>query len=50
MAIMREVRLRHHHLLCTRTFGGPGSHYRFVSNMEEVVSILRSPEDLVVRL
>lgn len=47
---MRELRLRHHHLLCTRTFGGRGYDYRFVANMEEVVSNLRSPEGLVVRL
>jgi len=50
MTNMREVRLRHHHLLCTRTFGGRGYDYRFVANMEEVVSSLRSPQDLVVRL
>ncbi|NLX46559.1 MAG: DUF1284 domain-containing protein [Euryarchaeota archaeon] len=47
---MREVRLRHHHLLCTRTFGGRGYDHRFVANMEEVVSKLRSPDGLVVRL
>lgn len=47
---MREVRLRHHHLLCTRTFGGRGYDYRFVANMEEVVSLLRCPDDLMVRL
>ena len=47
---MREVRLRHHHLLCTRTFGGHGYDYRFVANMEEMVSKLRSPKGLTVRL
>ena len=47
---MREVRLRHHHLLCTRSFGGRGYDYRFVANMEEVVSRLRSPDGLVVHL
>lgn len=47
---MREVRLRHHHLLCTRTFGGRGYDHRFVANMEEVVSILRSPHGAVIHL
>ncbi|MHC1679806.1 MAG: DUF1284 domain-containing protein [Methanomassiliicoccales archaeon] len=47
---MKEVRLRHHHLLCTRTFGGRGYDYRFVANMEEVVTCLRSPNELVIRL
>jgi hypothetical protein len=50
MEEMREVRLRHHHLFCTRTFGGRGYDYRFVANMEDVVSKLRSPDGLVVRL
>lgn len=50
MANMREVRLRHHHLLCTRNFGGRGYDYRFVANMEDVVADLRSPEGLLVRL
>lgn len=50
MAIMREVRLRHHHLLCTRTFGGRGYDYRFVTNMEAVVEDLRSPEGLIVHI
>jgi hypothetical protein len=50
MSKMREVRLRHHHLLCTRTFGGRGYDYRFVANMEEVVENLRSPEGLAVRI
>ncbi len=47
---MKEIRLRHHHLLCTRTFGGRGYDYRFVANMEEVVSELSSPDQLLVRL
>jgi len=47
---MREVRLRHHHLLCTRTFSGKGYDRCFVANMEEVVSALRSPNDLLIRL
>ena len=47
---MKEVRLRHHHLLCTSTFSGRGYDYRFVANMEEVVSSLRSPDGLVIRL
>jgi uncharacterized protein len=47
---MREVRLRHHHLLCTRTFIGRGYDRRFVANMEEIVSALRAPNDLVIRL
>jgi len=47
---MKEVRLRHHHLLCTRTFGGRGYDYRFVANMEEIVSILRYPDQLAIRL
>ncbi|MHC1710347.1 MAG: DUF1284 domain-containing protein [Methanomassiliicoccales archaeon] len=47
---MKEIRLRHHHLLCTRTFGGRGYDYRFVANMEDVVSRLRSPDGLVIRL
>lgn len=49
-ANMKEVRLRHHHLLCTRTFGGRGYDYRFVANMEEVVSILHSPDQLMIHL
>jgi hypothetical protein len=47
---MKEVRLRHHHLLCTRTFGGYGYDKRFVANMGEVVSVLRSPDGLVIQL
>ncbi len=47
---MKEVRLRHHHLLCARTFSGHGYDHRFVTNMEEVVASLRSPEGLVVML
>ncbi|MCX6651592.1 MAG: DUF1284 domain-containing protein [Methanomassiliicoccales archaeon] len=47
---MREIRLRHHHLLCTQTFSGKGYDYRFVANMEDVVSALRSPEDLLVHI
>jgi len=45
---MKELRLRHHHLLCTRTFGGRGYDQRFVANMEEVVSNLRCSDDLIV--
>lgn len=47
---MKEVRLRHHHLLCTRTFGGKGYDRRFVANMEEVVSRLRSPDGTLIHL
>ncbi|MCG7845135.1 MAG: DUF1284 domain-containing protein [Methanomassiliicoccales archaeon] len=47
---MKEIRLRHHHLLCTQTFSGKGYDYRFVANMEEVVSALSSPKDLMVHL
>jgi uncharacterized protein len=47
---MREVRLRHHHLLCTRTFSGKGYDPRFVANMEKIVSALLSPNDHVIRL
>ena len=47
---MKEIKLRHHHLLCTQTFTGKGYDYRFVANMEDVVSALGSPKDLVIRL
>ena len=47
---MKELRIRHHHLLCTSTFVGHGYDGRFVSNMKKVVSILRSPEELVIHL
>jgi len=47
---VKELRLRHHHLLCTSTFVGHGYDGRFVNNMERVVSILRSPEGLVIHL
>lgn len=47
---MREIRLRHHHLLCTVMFSGHGYDRRFVENMERVVSSLRSPDGLTVRL
>lgn len=47
---MKEVRLRHHHLLCTRTFSGSGYDRRFVANMEKVVSMLRSPDGTRIRL
>lgn len=47
---MKEARLRHHHLLCTRTFGGRGYDHRFVANMEVVVAMLRSPDQLSIRL
>lgn len=47
---MKDIRIRHHHLLCTLTFSGKGYDYRFVANMEEVVSALRSPQGLRVHL
>ncbi len=46
----QEVRLRHHHLLCTMTFSGHGYDRGFVANMEEVVARLRSPDGQWVRL
>jgi hypothetical protein len=47
---MREVRLRHHHLLCTRTFSGSGYDGRFVANMERVISMLGSLDGTRIRL
>ncbi len=47
---MKEIRLRHHHLLCTQTFSGKGYDDLFVANMEEVASALQSPKELLVHL
>ncbi len=47
---MREIRLRHHHLLCTQNFVGKGYDALFVANMQRVVAELASPEGLVIHL
>jgi hypothetical protein len=47
---MRELRLRHHHLLCVQTFTGLGYDRRFVSNMESVISLMSSDEEVIVHL
>jgi len=47
---MRELQLRHHHLLCLQTFTGHGYDGRFVSNMERVSSLMGSGEEVIVHL
>ncbi len=47
---MREIGLRHHHLLCLRGFVGKGYDRGFVENMARVARELARPEGLLVRL
>jgi uncharacterized protein len=40
---MKQVRLRHHHLVCMQNFVGKGYDEHFVANMRQVIEDLRGP-------
>ncbi|MDD1772247.1 MAG: DUF1284 domain-containing protein [Methanomassiliicoccales archaeon] len=43
---MKQVRLRHHHLVCMQNFVGKGYDENFVANMQRVIEDLRRPDTI----
>ena len=48
--IIKMIKLRPHHLLCTQGYSGKGYSDDFVENMDKIVDYLRNNEDAKIML